>query len=83
MHWKMILYFNNLPQVLDISIRRGHIFNEFCPADTEGSPDGGEDAGGEDSELDVPRTLESLHTGVVGASQLELGGESFVSEHSL
>ena len=74
---------NNLPQVLDISIRRGHIFNELRPADTEGSPDGGEDAGGEYRELDVPRALEGLHTGVVGASQLELGGESFVSEHPL
>ena len=73
----------NEPQVLDISIRRSHVLSELCPADTEGCPDGGEDDGGEDRELDVPLGLEDLSTGVVGGAQLELSGEGIVSQHPL
>ena len=73
----------NEPQVLDISIGRSHIFYELRSTDTEGSPDGGEDDGGEDRELDVALALQDLDTGVVGGTQLELGGEGSVRQHPL
>ena len=73
----------NEPQVLDISIGGSHILSELCPADTEGSPDGGEDDGGEDRELDVTLALEDLRTGVVGGTQLELSGERIVCQQPL
>ena len=88
MHWKdnefaFKYVMINEPQVLDISIRRSHILSELCPADTEGSPDGGEDDGGEDRELDVSLTLEDLRPGVVRGTQLELSGERIVCQQSL
>ena len=73
----------NEPQVLDISIGRGHIFYELRSTDTEGSPDGGEDDGGEDRELDVTLALEDLGPGVVRGTQLELSGQGIVGQNPL
>ena len=73
----------NEPQVLDISIRRSHIFSELSPADPESCPDGGEDDGGEDRELDVTLALEDLGPGVVRGTQLELSGQGIVGQNPL